>query len=328
MLSDQIIEHGFARDLFPRQPHAFLRKIGAAVKFVLAEDFAQVADALLDNLDDIAKVLPYCRLPYPLLWIEVAQSHRPHFIQSPIHVPEFQRRPRRVGYLLEATRDTLDAWNTHLCWSIDDPRCPNGTYLSVALCAVTFDMQLPFPPLNDEAIDKTCKRYQIDPSEEWVRAKPDTKRDLACATQVVTPDFQISLPGEVIAGLIPAEVYLQEMYELARADWAGEHAFLLSTLGLLNTRNVTETGTVTPSVKLNKARVRRGQSPLTAHHVLTISNRVKQRVREPQPGGHGELRAHLCRGHFKRRATGIFWWSPFLRGSWGKGYVSKDYRVA
>jgi hypothetical protein len=35
-------------------------------------------------------------------------------------------------------------------------------------------------------------------------------------------------------------------------------------------------------------------------------------------------RAHLVRGHFKIRRTGVFWWSSFLRGDAGKGELKRQ----
>lgn len=38
-----------------------------------------------------------------------------------------------------------------------------------------------------------------------------------------------------------------------------------------------------------------------------------------------ETRAHLVRGHFKRRKSGMYWWSPFVRGNQKLGIKNKDY---
>ena len=36
-------------------------------------------------------------------------------------------------------------------------------------------------------------------------------------------------------------------------------------------------------------------------------------------------RAHMVRGHFKKRSTGLYWWNPFLRCKHNPGYVEKIY---
>jgi len=39
------------------------------------------------------------------------------------------------------------------------------------------------------------------------------------------------------------------------------------------------------------------------------------------------MRMHLVRGHFKTRSTGIFWWSPFVRGH-GDAVERRHYEVS
>jgi hypothetical protein len=40
-----------------------------------------------------------------------------------------------------------------------------------------------------------------------------------------------------------------------------------------------------------------------------------------------EIRAHLVRGHFKIRQSGIYWWSPHVRGKAALGMIHSNYRV-
>jgi hypothetical protein len=65
--------------------------------------------------------------------------------------------------------------------------------------------------------------------------------------------------------------------------------------------------------RLNKARIKTRKPPFLQHEVADLDwNHL---------GGHRavglnreEMRAHLVSGHFKRRATGVFWWRPAIRG--------------
>ena len=54
-------------------------------------------------------------------------------------------------------------------------------------------------------------------------------------------------------------------------------------------------------------------SILTALHMLKLS---AARCRAAAAAGmtEQEMRMHWCRGHFKIRKTGVFWWSPHVRG--------------
>lgn len=56
---------------------------------------------------------------------------------------------------------------------------------------------------------------------------------------------------------------------------------------------------------------------------------VRQFMRA-SPSGHGDRRAHLVRGHFKRKKNGLFWWNPFMRARDNAkkvGVVVKDYNL-
>ena len=115
--------------------------------------------------------------------------------------------------------------------------------------------------------------------------------------------------------------------QLARSDWAGEVAYLLAVIGLMNARNATELIAVDQR-KLNQARVKRGVRPLFEHHVLKIHTRQQRRVSDSERGGsHEPIRGHFVAGHWKVRRTGIFFWHPFQRGDFTKGKIDKTYEV-
>ena len=111
-------------------------------------------------------------------------------------------------------------------------------------------------------------------------------------------------------------------------DWAGEPWFWLAVLALLNARNGASSEFRAAPAKLNKARAERGKPPLADYHQLTlrIGPRDRQSGRDG-PSGRGAMRAHTVRGHFKIRATGIYWWRPFIRGEVAEGFAAKRYKV-
>lgn len=79
---------------------------------------------------------------------------------------------------------------------------------------------------------------------------------------------------------------------------------------------------------VNRKRVRKGKRPLFEHRTLNIDfgkqgTSVMRNVASP-----GVMRAHLVRGHFKQRKTGLFWWSPFARGNATHGIVDKEYSLS
>lgn len=99
---------------------------------------------------------------------------------------------------------------------------------------------------------------------------------------------------------------------------------LLGFMVLLNCKNVYTEVSPDPA-KLNKKRQKVGKVPIFQYKTLFI--RTKDGIRyNPSTGKTGIKHAvHLCRGHFKRRSTGVFWWDAHVRGDKKRGIVVKDY---
>src|SRR5262245_54030802 len=100
MLADEIMKYGLngcptANTIRPR--------IAAAHKFALSREFAEVADDLTNNFNNIAAALPFCRLPYAETWIELNQNDRPNYRNAAMHAEGVQVKIRRVGFLCTAT---------------------------------------------------------------------------------------------------------------------------------------------------------------------------------------------------------------------------------
>jgi hypothetical protein len=145
MLADDIVaDRRLAVDLGPGFV-ACQRRIAAATRFVLAADFALAADGLVENVPELEKIAPYCRLPYPATWIELAHMDRHHWRAAPMHYPGLQSRPVRVGFLLEATAANLASWRATLFWSLSPPYHPDNASLIV----VDYRTDQPFAELSD-----------------------------------------------------------------------------------------------------------------------------------------------------------------------------------
>lgn len=300
-----------------------LPAIKASQKFVLSAECAAVADALSSDYTGLVKAFPHCRLPFPTTWIEFAANERPEFSSTPIAYEALQKKPKRIGYLLTATRPDLSAWKTHLFWSVDGGcSCP-------ASLAINFDMieQL------GEAADVRLAQAQVEVRKKaknqinhpgWDKASDDIKKSMIAHTEPCMPDYGPPVAdGLTISEL---ETYASIMSRLSCADWAGEPAYLLAVIGLLNARNATETETVDHH-KLNRARVKRGKLPLLEHKVLKIARRQQRRYVTDVHGSHTHARGHFVMGHWKVRKTGIFFWHPHKRGDFARGKIEKTYEV-
>lgn len=330
MLCDQVVQEGrLVGGYEPIKMKPFLDKIRKAHKFVLAPDFAQAADELARDLGQVAKALPFCRLPYPLCWFEVAQVDRPAF-KDGLPPDESQGTPVRVGFLMEATRPDLSAWKTHLLWNFADSD-KAGCFGAVA--AAKMDM-LAGPikhPERDLSLEER-NRLGLAPSQPaWVAASDAVKALMTGCFDSVRPDYGAP---EAAIGLAIATLgqdhraikAISEAYFVNNVrDWAGEIQYIAAMLALLNARNASETKEVDHTA-YNRARQKRGRAPLFSHHLLLIHPRQKARMEAVSGGGeHGAVRQHFVRGHWKVRKSGVFFWRPFRRGRLAAGEVHKDY---
>lgn len=326
MLCDQIIADGVPAS--GCDIRRMLPQIRAAQKFVLSPEFTAVADALSVDYTGLVRAFPHCRLPYQQTWIELAHAERATFSKAEMIAPDWQVKPHRVGYLLSATRDDLSAWKVHLFWSTDKGcSCPP--------MAMEFDMIGSFGPVQLPMMESLRERIESSlvltnaPAMDhpgWTRASDSVKLAMLAHTKPSIPNYGLPYPIGIPRERI--NEYSEAMVDLARADWAGEPAYLLAVIGLLNARNAVETEAVDYR-KLNHARMKRGKPPLFEHKLLKISRRQQKRVYNGSGpvSNHAPMRGHFVMGHWKVRKTGIFFWHPFKRGDFTRGRIEKDYEV-
>lgn len=94
-----------------------------------------------------------------------------------------------------------------------------------------------------------------------------------------------------------------------------------------NTKNIKKT-TIYPAKKLNAKRIANGKRPLFEYKILDIHREAIEFNRPMLSAGTGsKKRQHMCKGHFKKRKTGVYWWNPQVRGSKELGVVKKDYKL-
>ena len=293
MFADDIINDAMLPTLY-RDFHKIQMLIGRAQKFALARDFALAADGLVDNIDELKRIAPFCRIPYPITWIEFAQSDRKHWMESSMHFPTVQAAPANIAFLCVA-KDPKDmtSWTTLLMWSFKNQR---QTY-NASVIAIDINLN-----------GKADSNFPAEGLEPYVMAR--------------------SAPfAPPLIGLTSDET--KKLIEVLSSDWGGEVRYLFAVLGLLNAQNV-PVSTRTDLSKLNKARARRGHRQLQDHTVLTIRATHKASLLPPRASSTErgtEIRASFIRGHFKHRKTGIFWWNPHLRGNRKRGFVDKDYTI-
>jgi len=279
------------------------KRLEKAPKFVLRRDFAMAVDEMVHNgwERNRDKIVPLCRLPYPECWIELAQMDRLAF-RDKLPIRTYECPVKRIGWLLTEVNKN-GRWKVEMFWSFDRgnesfQNMINGVELresmfwvkaplSAAMVSLSFD---PTAPNANEAISP------FGPSSFSIMA---IARDS-------TYSFKLDHPGNL-------------------TDWEGEGTFLMGTLAMLHSKNVTDRTPVS-FAKKNKAAVKAGQLPLFDHHVISIHQRYIKRNMDKETANDGrKFRFHFCRAHFKIRKTGVFFWHAHDRGDIRLGRVHKDY---
>lgn len=107
-------------------------------------------------------------------------------------------------------------------------------------------------------------------------------------------------------------------------DVQDEMGHIFATLILMNAKNCVELAETKPPEKLNKARRKQGKTELLPYSTVHIElTKSQERAVEDGRISREEARRHLVRGHFKVRATGVFWWSEAWRGNALRGVIER-----
>lgn len=266
---------------------AIVADLQRAEKFVLEESVSRAADAM--SRDEVQRILPFCRTPFPLVWVETAHSFRPSFVAAPLD--KNSSLPHRVGLLIKSIRHDGSSFHATLFWNFDEPGQKNTGPLYSVLSA-DFDAKDP----------GVANRSHL-PSE-----------------------YAVNLIRR-LSGLPRSDLVAKEFLTRAQSDWAGEMIYWMGILGLMNCQNAVNVTHIDNS-EWNKRRKRLGQKPRVDHHVCSIRLGRAERVEGLPAGEMTATRAHFVRGHFKVRRSGIFWWSPYVRGDLALGFAHKTYSVS
>ena len=219
------------------------------------------------------------------------------------------RMPHRIGMLAHAHKDFPLCFLAHLVWLFT---VPSNDVLS-SIIAMLID-------LNDEPTITKQFREQFGLG---IHTNPEHLLENRAAP---FPSMYFSWMVERMAEYSKARGN-HRIFESQMDDWNHEPTFWWAALALLNCRNVVEAKQA-DLFKLNRARKHRGVLPLSEHKVLKL--RLPGQLRGAGSDMHtrsdAPVRGHFVRGHFKQRATGLYYWSNFFRGDPART-VTKSYEV-
>jgi hypothetical protein len=108
----------------------------------------------------------------------------------------------------------------------------------------------------------------------------------------------------------------------------GNWVFATSFMIMLNARHALER-TVEDLGRLNRRRLHASKRPLREFIVTRLDLSRGTTNRGIASGmSRDAARQHLVRGHFKTRKSGIYWWSPFVRGRSDQAVPRERYAVS
>jgi len=139
--------------------------------------------------------------------------------------------------------------------------------------------------------------------------------------------------GNLLQGLsepLP-ELMGKRFIQLSPDDGLNIVPFALRTWAMLNCVNV-GIEAVAPPPALSKSHKKKYGIPMSTWYELRLKTKKYAQAEAIQDrdesGDRRQYREHLCRGHFKRRKTGVFWWNAHVRGSHDLGTIRKSYSIA
>lgn len=298
------------------------KRASASEAYVFDPDAtAMAASVSLSRPSSILAALDWVRLPHDSVWLEfVNEDLRRAMAElgSPnVAGPNAVTRIVRSAFLMRRDGDVLVADYVHL------DAVQGARFVDLAPARLLFDLSdgRPDPagaitasdvqPLVRGRMRRYLDLLTKDPSEA-----------AASSTLIERLRWEPHPEMERVMANIARSRGRQEVERVLVAQ-AEEAMRLFKTLAipaliLLNCRNAVRPEVVTPDVKLNKARTKRGREPLVVHRVVKVSLSPKRKV-----SAHvGETaatarRGTLVNGHFKVRSSGVYWWTPHARRGYG-----------
>jgi hypothetical protein len=327
MLADELAAPGgapWARG-FGVAIDAFAAEIRRAARFDLDPAVILAAHAVRESPIDVrARALNLTRLPFRSSWFEWPGRVGGRFSKD---ASADRPAPRRLGALVlvdeSCQRGSMDfAWVQDEAWTGGVNVCP---------LRVTFDWRDEPGPLAD-----LRRRRPPDDIAAGIRAEFGSRPDIRRASDesLVADHLRFGLvesPHWISALRICGEAGYRKLMEASMSDIEGEPDILRCVLMVLNSRNMVEREYRPAPERLNRARAKSGKPPLmdTTTIRVKLSRAMQARATDSGTDPRHPSRAHVVRGHFKIRKTGVWWWSPHVRGEPQAGHepAPAQYKV-
>jgi hypothetical protein len=327
------------------------RQIKMAQRFVVSPDVRSAIRSLLTSRPStLIEAARFAKLPYEKCWFEWTPPGEANIHANQVAV-------RRCGAMLEpygphgftiwtawefSRQDMLREFEREikrlhpLGLDIDRRMMPA---CGVSSLVGAYDLSsFVLPVLMNQ--DKEWKWFQQRElsSEEMVGMRDDVRNPIKWAIKDPKEMEALKMLAGRAAFRVHAEtngegkIGSQQMLEGDVAsvmhDVQDEMGHLFATLILMNSKNCINVAKTEPPVQLNKARRKRGKPELLPYSTVHIElSQSQQRAVASGVMTHEEARRHLVRGHFKVRATGVFWWGEFMRGNAAHGIIERSAHI-
>ncbi|MBY3150907.1 hypothetical protein HFO56_00495 [Rhizobium laguerreae] len=294
-------------------------RIGKASVFVLDQNAtAMCANVFFSRPSSILSSLAFVRLPTETVWIEYSNvAAREAFARlgNDNSWREGGVFIERTGMLLTQREGAIEME------AVAQFRKDDGRIIELLTARCTFDTT---PGIKiDPAERRTPKRFEHNSTGQAKRYYDLLSRDEKelAARDEITHRFGGSLHPDYVSlvSSLGGEDFKRTFQKTLEGHVSDTHTMfttqILPALILMNCRNAIEQEYVEAPAKLNKARRAKGRPEIGPYRIVKLKLRPKQKRLYEQRGYTGiQMSGGLVIGHFKVRKTGVFWWSPFVRG--------------
>lgn len=320
------------------------KSLARAECFELSADIAlAIANVRALRPSSIVSALPFSRPPFPTTWVEWVCAEVAPTLEGR-DPPTFNKpMPRRMGALIE---DVGVDGVAGVTWAWSHPEfglniCPISAFQSWVPGALNrlagIAAQMAHSIGDALRIADHYKAISVQDAKTIAQGAPAWK---ACRDNPVELNAIVELSKWEAITASPhcrkmVDMFRRratpEQFRSAEQSWSedlqGEPAFLRAFLILLNTKNgaVTERENLS---RLNGARQKSGKPKLREFQITRLAlSRHASRSAVSLGATREQIRQHYVRGHFKVRKSGVFWWSPFVRGNPTEAIPRERYAV-
>jgi len=294
----------------------------------------------------ILAALPFSRPPYKYTWVEWAAAEVNLILGR--NESDDKEMPQRIGALIEELIPGVFA----VTWAWHHPGkgvnlCPVSVLMAWDVEGLNTFRSIQRDPVVEEAAARLFgekrrvapqQQYTVDQIKEsaatitsW-RPYLNNPRELDAIIELENWDLVTGSAYCAKFMVMLAKQLPSDQFDDIRGTWyedlAGEPCFVRAFLILLNTKNGVVSSREDLS-RLNRARKKSGKKELREFQITRLNlSQHAARAAGQRRATPAEVRQHYVRGHFKVRKSGVFWWSPFVRGNSLDAAPREHYVVA